>query len=107
MYQKNKLPTTTLVVNNSYAGERIEDRVYRMMFNNEPIGDGSPLIYTDRRNGVEPQYNIRTDRFDMALTAQDKITANEIAKRAGYYKPDEHATDIPPAPASGGANATT
>lgn len=45
-----------------------------------------PTIYTEKRDGVLPEYDIRTDRFEVAIDAMDKInqsTANQIAKNKG------------------------
>lgn len=45
-----------------------------------------PTIYTEKRDGVRPEYDIRTDRFEVAIDAIDKInqsTANQIAKNKG------------------------
>lgn len=45
-----------------------------------------PTIYTEKRDGVMPEYDIRTDRFEVALDAMDKInksTASKIAKNKG------------------------
>lgn len=92
MYSKVIYTPTTLVVNKSIVGERIEDRVFKMVYENQPISDGAPLIYTDRRKGVEPQYNIRTDRFDIALTANDKLVNGILETRENFYKPDEKDT---------------
>lgn len=42
-----------------------------------------PTIYTEKKDGVQPEFDIRTDRFEVAIDAIDKInqsTANEIAK---------------------------
>lgn len=42
-----------------------------------------PTIYTEKKDGVRPEYDIRTDRFEVAIDAIDKInqsTANQIAK---------------------------
>ena len=52
---------SSLYINQSYEGESIESKVERIVTNNEPISDGAPLIYTDRKEGVLPQYDIRTD----------------------------------------------
>lgn len=102
-------PTTTITVNQSVEGETIERRVERLMNNNEPIGDESPIIYTDRKDGVIPEYNIRSDRFDLSIDAMDKVTADKLAKRAEFHKPKEPNkntnTNEPPAQtgASGGS----
>lgn len=83
---KNK---TTLMVNESLEGETLEEKIMRIVENNEPITDGAPIVYTDRRDGVLPAYNIRTDRWDVAIDAMDKISATKIAKRDEYLKTKE------------------
>lgn len=45
-----------------------------------------PIIYTEKKDGVQPEYDIRTDRFEVAIDAMDKINqsaANQIAKNKG------------------------
>lgn len=45
-----------------------------------------PTIYTEKKDGVLPEYDIRTDRFEVAIDAIDKINqsvANQIAKNKG------------------------
>lgn len=45
-----------------------------------------PTIYTEKKNGVQPEFDIRTDRFEIAIDAIDKInqsSANQIAKNKG------------------------
>lgn len=45
-----------------------------------------PTIYTEKKDGVRPEYDIRTDRFEVAIDAMDKINqsaANQIAKSKG------------------------
>nr|WAE43655.1 MAG: hypothetical protein [Microviridae sp.] len=87
MYQLAEKPQISgLKVNKGYKGERIEDRVHRMMYSNEAIGDGSPLIYTDRRKGVMPEHDIRTDRFEIALDAMNGVTERNKEKRKSYYE---------------------
>lgn len=81
MYKKNKITKTSLKVNTSYQGERIEEKINRIVNNKEPITDGAPLIYTDRKDGVQPEYDIRTDRWEIAVDAMDKVTKSHQAKR--------------------------
>ena len=41
-----------------------------------------PTIYTEKKDGVQPEYDIRTDRFEVAIDAIDKINqsiANQIS----------------------------
>lgn len=51
------------------------------------IEDGVfPTIYTEKKDGVQPEFDIRTDRFEVAIDAIDKINqsaANQIAKNKG------------------------
>lgn len=45
-----------------------------------------PTIYTEKKDGVQPEFDIRTDRFEIAIDAMDKINqsaANQIAKSRG------------------------
>lgn len=81
MYKKVIAKASSLYVNNSYSGERIEEKIQRIVNNNEPIKDGAPLVYTDRKDGVKPEYDIRTDRMEIAVDAMDKVAAANIAKR--------------------------
>lgn len=42
-----------------------------------------PTIYTEKKDGVQPEFDIRTDRFEVAIDAIDKINqsaASQIAK---------------------------
>lgn len=68
-------------MNESYQGERIEQKIQRITNNKEPIKDGAPLIYTDRSEGVKEAYDIRTDRWEVAVDAMDKVSKTHLAKR--------------------------
>lgn len=81
--------STSIECNESLEGETIEQKVERIMSNNEAIEDIAPLIYTDRADGVQPQYDIRTDRFDLAIEAMDYVTKSEIAKRDNVIPTEE------------------
>lgn len=69
-----------------YEGESIEKKVRRVVENKEPISDGAPIIYTEKKDGVLPQFNIRTDKWDIALDAMDKVQASRIAKSKQYME---------------------
>lgn len=79
--RKNKPTTTSIKRNTSYVGETIEHKINRIVNNKEPIKDGAPIIYTDRKDGVQPQYDVRTDRFELAVMATDHIHQQHLAKR--------------------------
>lgn len=89
MYKTRKPQNTTLRVNNSYIGETLEQKVNRIVNNKEPIKDGAPLIYTDRKDGVRPEYNIRTDRWELAIDAMEIVAKDKLAKRIDRQKAKE------------------
>ena len=64
--------------------------VARLVNEKSPITDGAPIIYTDREQGVLPDYNVRTDRWEIAENAMDKVNAAKFAKRDGNF-----GTDVP------------
>jgi len=87
MYKKYvKYSKGGLKINNSTQGETIEQKVERILDNKEPIKDGAPLVYTDRKDGVMPGYNIKTDRWEVAVEAMDKVAKNVAAKRENKAK---------------------
>lgn len=61
-------------------GEPIEDKIRRILDENEPITDGAPVIYTDKKDGVRPEFNIRADKWDIAIQAMDKVSNYEASK---------------------------
>ena len=73
-------------VNNSYEAESLEQKIHKALRGNEPINDSVQIIYTNRKDGVQPGYNIRTDRFEVAIEASDRITQNKLAKREELHK---------------------
>ena len=61
-------------------GEPIEDKIRRVLDENEPITDGAPIIYTEKKDGVKPEFNIRADRWEIAIQAMDKVSNYEASK---------------------------
>ena len=70
----------------TYEGEPIEIKVKRIVENKEPISDGAPIIYTEKKDGVLPQFDIRTDKWDIAIEAMDKVHSSKIAQNKEYMK---------------------
>jgi len=81
MYKLPQYRNRTLSYNKSIEGETIEQKLERVVNNKEPIKDGAPVIYTERREGVRASTNIRTDRFEIAIEATDKISKSYAARR--------------------------
>jgi hypothetical protein len=80
-YIKPKYNKTTLKSVDTYEGEPIEHKIERILSNEEPITDGAEELYTDRKDGVKAEYNIRTDRFELAAESMDLVSKNKAAKR--------------------------
>lgn len=97
MYKKVKFKKTLIHCNDSYEAEPLEVTLRRVVENNEPIDAAAPIIYTPREDGVLPQFDVRTDRWDVALEATDKISKSLNAKREDAAKPAE--TTKPESPA--------
>lgn len=81
MYKKLINQKSSITVNHAEIGETIETKFERILNNKEPIKDGAPLIYMERKEGLQPAYDIRTDRFEVAVMGMDKIDKSIKAKR--------------------------
>lgn len=60
-------------------GENILTKVRRILDENEPLTDGAPLIYTPKEDGVKPEYDIRTDKWQIAINAMDRVNAYKLS----------------------------
>lgn len=79
--------THSIIGTKPYIGESIETKVLRITQNKEPISDGSPTIYMERKDGIKPEYDIRTDRWEIALDAMDIVSKTKLAKRIERHTP--------------------
>lgn len=102
MYKIGKIPTTTIVVETKpVEGEFIEQKVARIMNNEEGITDGAPPMFNERSEGVQALTNVRTDKWDLASEGMDAVAKNALLKRTAAM--DELAKkNNPPDPANGG-----
>ena len=80
-YNKSKIKSVEIT-----EGEPIEWKIERVISNGEAITDGAPAIYTERKDGIISAYNIRTDRWEVASEAMDKVSGSIQAKRDGKGK---------------------
>lgn len=84
-----RIVLNSLQVNESTEGETLEQQIERMVNNKEPIKEGTALIYTERKDGIKPEMNIRTDRWEIAIEATEKIARSYKAKREERHKPKD------------------
>lgn len=79
--RQNRPQRSSIIVNDSTEGQPIERKIESMINNKEPIQDGMiTTMYTDKKDGVLAGTNIRTDRFETALDAIDKINKTRTAQ---------------------------
>lgn len=64
-----------------YQGKSIEREIEEAVTQNAPIEKASPLLYTEKQEGVVADYDIRTDRWAIAQQAREKMAQARIAKR--------------------------
>lgn len=80
-YKRNAYQPSSLKRNTATQGETLETKIERIVNNKEPIKDGAPLIYTERKEGVRASTNIRTDRWEVAIDGMDKVAKSYKARR--------------------------
>lgn len=82
-------------------------KIERIVNNKEPIKDGAPLIYTERKEGVRASTNIRTDRFEVAVEGMDKVAKSYKARREERQKGGKTDSGAEPIQATEGQEPTT
>ena len=83
---KRRKYTTEVFDIPAYEGETIEHKVQRIVLNKEPIEDGAEIIYTEKKDGVLPQYEQKyrdweTDRKSTRLNSSH-ITRSRMPSSA-------------------------
>lgn len=111
MYRKQQTAAHTLTGIKCYLGESIERKVARVLSNKEAIKDNAPLIYTDRADGVLPDYDIRTDKYEHLVEGHDALAKSKRAKRDNIGKAqkdlDQQNKDLQTGPKSEGTSNNT
>lgn len=83
-------PKSKIQINNIYEAEPLEAKLRRKMKGgkvDEEEGDGKTwaIAYTEKKDGVKPEYDIRTDRFEIAREAMETL---EKGIQLSYSDPD-------------------
>lgn len=89
MIRKIIYPKTQIETQVCREGKSIEEQMRQALTNKEPIVATAKLTYNDRKDGVLPQHDIRTDRFELATLATDKIHATKAAERQAMDYPSD------------------
>lgn len=76
------------------SGLSIEETIRQAIATNQPIDGKAPMIYTPAKDGVLPETDIRTDKQELALAAQDKYQASDHMRNyIGQTEYDENGYD--------------
>lgn len=91
MQKPKRIPQTKLEVNNTYEAVSIEEKL-RMRMNGVAtegceIDDSIPILYTEKKSGVLAETDIRTDRFEVARIAMEKMQKARAIKAAKKEEP--------------------
>ena len=70
-------------------GETLIKKIQRILDENEPLTDGAPMIYTPKEAGVRADCNIRSDKWEIAMNAIDKVNNYKLSQ---YLKKGEAET---------------
>lgn len=88
--------SSELRINTAIESKTLEQVIERMIANKEPIKDGKPNIYTERKDGVRPEFDIRTDRWEVAINATDNIQRSYTARRDEKGKMGKEIDEVKP-----------
>lgn len=75
------------------SGETLIKKCQRILDEGEPLTDGAPMIFTPKQAGVKPECNVRTDKWDIAMKAMDRVNNYKLTE---YLK--EGTTEAPSKP---------
>lgn len=81
MYKPSQATKTNITTKPLKRGESIEAKVRRILSNDEPIKDGVQETYTQRSEGVKPENDPRTDKWDIAIEGTTKAQNNTLRQR--------------------------
>lgn len=84
--KKKRIPfTRRLKVNKSYVADDLVTKLRIRMENNKDMNaPGRPLLYSERKDGVIPEGDPRTCKWQLAQEAQDYIAKTKLARRDAF-----------------------
>ena len=78
-----------------HEGKTIEKQIAIAMLTSEPIDQSNPITFTKRSDGVLPDYDIRTDKWELAQRAMTAVADKIRAKRTQKMQENLKTTDTP------------
>lgn len=90
-------------------GEELITKIRRILDESEPLTDGAPLIYTPKERGVIAEYNIRTDKWEIAMGAMDRVSEYKLSEymKKSDQKPEDAQKNTSSEPNNTGATNAT
>ena len=99
MYKIPRTMRTSITRRDTEIGQEIHEKIKSVIEQGDNINE-APLIYTEKADGVMPGYNIRTDKWEIAVEAMDKInkirTAKSEERRAKIVKMEPKTDETSP-----------
>lgn len=87
---------TTLEGVTPKEGTTMEDKMEKLLNNNEPMDDGGELIFTEAKEGVKPEFDIRTHKWDVVTNASEKLAERrKLLKKEEAPKEPEQKVETP------------
>lgn len=85
--KSNRIKTNTLL----FIGECLTDKIRKIKTTGEAIESVSPIIYTERKEGVKPEFDIRADKWDIAQKSMQYVSEKkrEARKRNVSVEPSQ------------------
>lgn len=83
--QRNAINTSSEL----YIGETITEKIRKVKTTGEAIESVSPVIYTERKEGVKPEYDIRSDKWDIAQKSMQYVNKKKREARQPKEVSDE------------------
>lgn len=81
-YAQNPMRPSTIRSTTKYVAEPLEKKITRWLNNKDEINDQTvDLIYTERKEGILAAYDIRTDKWELAVEASDKVAQSYHNRR--------------------------
>lgn len=82
--RKKRITNTGIIRRNeTYEAKSIETMLAERMDGQDIEMGGKALLYTEKKDGVIPETNIRSDRWDLAMMALDSVERSRVARRDG------------------------
>lgn len=86
MYKIRNMKRGTMTGVIGFRAESIEAKMKRVITSGEPIKDTAPATYTEAKDGVQPDYDIRTDKYEYLVEGHDAVAKTKRAKRDNVAK---------------------